>query len=114
MSPRNEPEHDADRAGFEDDEENQQQQPQRQRKKTKLFTESGLSDTQRRQIRQNQRQIQQSLRDNEYSTFDDIENVRDKNNQVFQTSVCFTREGTFTAMYLFESFVQLTHQFVLK
>jgi hypothetical protein len=62
-------------------------------KKARLFDESGLSDSQRREIRQNQRHIQQTLRDGDYATFDDIEHVRNRNNEVFQTSVCFTREG---------------------
>lgn len=97
MSPRNEPDHDVDGVAVdEEEEEDQQQQPQaRKPKKPKLFNESGLSDEQRRQIRQDQRVIQQSLRDNEYSNFDEIEDVRDKNNIVFQTSVRYTREGTF-------------------
>lgn len=95
MSPRNDPDHDGI-AVEEDEEEDPQQQHQAQkRKKPKLFNESGLSDVQRREIRQNQRTIQQLLRDNEYTNFDEIEDVRDKNNHVFQTCVRFTREGTF-------------------
>ena len=104
MSPRNDTDHDGVAVEEEEEEEEDpQQQKQRQaqqkRKKPKLFNESGLSDVQRREIRQNQRTIQQLLRDNEYSNFDDIEDVRDKNNHVFQTCVCFTREGTFHLIF---------------
>jgi hypothetical protein len=62
-------------------------------KKPRLFDESGLTDYDRRVIRQNQREIQQVLRECDYTTFEDIEEVRMTNNRVFQTSVCFTREG---------------------
>jgi hypothetical protein len=101
MSPRNESEHDVDEVAVDDEEveeEQQQHQAARKSKKPKLFNESGLSDEQRRQIRQDQRMIQQSLRENEYSNFDEIEDVRDKNNFVFQTSVRYTREGRYTVM----------------
>ena len=93
MSPQNESEHNNidEVAGDEGEEEDPQQA--RKQKKPKLFNESGLSDVQRRQIRQDQRTIQQSLRENEYSNFDEIEDVRDKNNHVFQTCVRHTREG---------------------
>ena len=92
MSPRNESEHNVDEVVGDEGEEEDPQQTRKQ-KKPKLFNESGLSDVQRRQIRQDQRTIQQSLRENEYSNFDEIEDVRDKNNHVFQTCVRHTREG---------------------
>lgn len=62
-------------------------------KRTKLFSDSGLSDLERREIRQNQRALQQTLRDGEHSTIDELSEARKTNNAIFNDKVRYTREG---------------------
>jgi hypothetical protein len=92
MSPRSQ---DDDEEVIEQEEEEEEENERRQqRKKLKLMDESGLTEAERRRIRQSQRDIQRSLRETvEEVGFAELEQVRQKNNQVFQSSVLYTREG---------------------
>ena len=58
----------------------------RRSKKVKVF--EGLTDEERRQVRQEQRQLYDRLVNDE-----DVEDVRKKNNRLFKSSVRFTREA---------------------
>jgi hypothetical protein len=92
MSPRSQ-EDDEEVIGAE--EEGDENECRQQRKKPKLMDESGLTEAERRRIRQSQRALQQTLRETvEDVGFAELEQVRQRNNQVFQSSVLYTREGT--------------------
>jgi hypothetical protein len=99
MSPRTE---EAEEVVEKEDDDNEEPQGRTQRssKKPRLFDESGLTDAERRVIRQSQRTLQQTLRDGEYDTFEELAEVRETNNRMFQSSVRFTREGTSTHVRL--------------
>ena len=70
--------------------------PRRKKKKVepRLFADSDLTDAQRREIRQSQRTLQQTLRDGELASMEELEEARNVNNEIFATSVKYTREGT--------------------
>lgn len=89
MSPHNvvEEEEDDDEEECVMEEEEAVGQP---RKKVRLM--SGLTEAERRHIRQSQRALQQRLRDDDAV---ELEEVRQRNNRVFQSSVRYTREGVF-------------------
>jgi hypothetical protein len=90
------------RAGEEEEEEDEVDEelvhPQRGRKRVKLFIESGLTDQERRALRQNQREIAQTLRAGDLAEdIAELERVRNANNNMFHEQVKFTREAVLDA-----------------
>jgi hypothetical protein len=72
--------------------------PRRGRKRVKLFNESGLTDHERRALRQNQREIAQTLREGDLGEdIAELERVRHANNDMFRKQVKFTREAVLDA-----------------
>lgn len=60
-----------------------------------MFGESKLTDPQRREIRQSQRALQQTIRDLHCSTLEELAEARETNNDIFVNRVRFTREGMY-------------------
>lgn len=83
----------------EEEEAEEERQPRHRPKKPRLFGDSNLTDAERREIRQTQRDLQQKVRDGEYATLDDLGQARKTNNKIFADKVCYTREGTFVRLY---------------
>lgn len=52
------------------------------RKRFKVFDESGLTDAERRQIRQQQRALREELKAGQEGSLDALEAARDQNNEV--------------------------------
>jgi hypothetical protein len=88
MSPRQN-----DNIEMEMEDEEPQERTRRPRKQAKLFADSNLTDAERREIRLEQRAIQQTIRDGACATVEDLETAREANNEIFSDKVCFTREG---------------------
>jgi hypothetical protein len=68
----------------------------KKRKVVGFFDESGLTDSQRRMLRKEQRSIATNLRD-ECQDMEEIDNQRERNNTLFQEKVCYTREAVLDA-----------------
>jgi hypothetical protein len=75
------------------EDEEAQERTRRPRKHAKLFADSKLTEAERREIRLEQRAIQQTIRDGACATVEDLETAREANNEIFADKVCFTREG---------------------
>lgn len=72
----------------------------KKKKKIKLFADSGLTDAARREIRQSQRALQQTLRDGgECATSTGLAEARATNNAIFHDRVVFTREGALFILF---------------
>lgn len=66
------------------------------KRKFLVFDESGMTDAERRELRQQQRKIGTRLRE-ECHEFSEIVEQRIKNNVLFTEKVCFTREAVLDA-----------------
>ena len=66
------------------------------KRKFKVFDESGLTDAQRRALRQEQRGLQAGLKAGEHGTLEDLQEAREKNNELFD-QVRYTREAVLDA-----------------
>ena len=66
------------------------------KKRFKVFDDSGLTDAERRLIRQQQRALREELQAGEQGSLEALEVARDKNNELF-AKVCFTREAVLDA-----------------
>jgi hypothetical protein len=91
MSPRRR--HDEE---VEAEEEEEVTTRRRRPKRAKFFGESGLTDSERREIRQTQRALQQDLCDGKYFSVEELSEARQSNNGIFEDKVRYTRECALT------------------
>jgi hypothetical protein len=76
---------------------NRQSHSSKPKRKFAVFEDSGITDAERREIRQSQRTLQQTLRNGEAGTMDELEEMRQRNNEIYQDRVRFTREAVLDA-----------------
>lgn len=91
--------HDDENEQYVDRNHKQQRNGSKKRKvamKLPVFEESGITDAERRDLRNRQRTIALVLRD-ECPGIEHVEEQRCKNNDLFETKVCYTREAVLDA-----------------